>query len=191
MEEQQRAPAKLKAILDRTCTISFPMASELRVGGLLRTLAATRPGGRFLEIGTGTGIATAWLLDGMDTAAKLTTVDVDAAAQAIAREHLADDPRVEIVTDDATPFLARQPICSFDLIFADAMIGKYEMLDETLALLRPGGLYVIDDMLPQTNWPQGHEAKVARLLATLRERVDLRATFLAWASGIVVAAKVV
>jgi len=191
MELQQKQPFALKAILQRTAEISFPMASEDRCGALLRTLAANRPGGQILELGTGTGIATAWLLDGMDTDARLVTVDVDGHAQAVAREYLAGDPRVDIVTEDAATFVSRQQVQSFDLIFADTMIGKYELLDETLALLRRGGLYVIDDMLPQPNWPLGHEHKVAGLLTAFRERADLRATFLAWASGMVVAAKVV
>jgi len=34
------------------------MASEPLVGALLRTLAASKSGGRLLELGTGTGIAT-------------------------------------------------------------------------------------------------------------------------------------
>src|SRR5215471_18143261 len=128
MELRQQFPPRLKAILDRTAQIGFPMASDVRTGMFLRTLAASRPGGRLLEIGTGTGIATAWLLDGMDSRARLITVDVDARAQAVAREHLADDIRLEIVTEDAAAFLARQPRRAFDLIFADAMIGKYELL---------------------------------------------------------------
>src|SRR5262249_25663678 len=151
----------------------------------------SRPGGRLLEIGTGTGIATAWLLDGMDSNARLTTVDVDTLAQAIAREHLADDIRLEIVTEDAAAFLARQPRRAFDLIFADAMIGKYELLDDALMLLRAGGLYVIDDMLPQPNWPAGHEHRVENLLADLNSRNDLRTALLAWSSGVLIAAKVV
>jgi predicted O-methyltransferase YrrM len=54
------------------------MASEPLVGALLRSLAASKPGGRFLELGTGTGVATAWLLDGMDDRATLVSVDNDA-----------------------------------------------------------------------------------------------------------------
>jgi hypothetical protein len=31
-------------------------------------------------------------------------------------------------------------------------------------MLKPGGLYVIDDMLPQPNWPEGHAAKAEVLI---------------------------
>jgi predicted O-methyltransferase YrrM len=56
------------------------MASEPLVGALLRTLVASKPAGRFLELGTGTGVATTWMLDGMDPASALTTVDTDPTA---------------------------------------------------------------------------------------------------------------
>ena len=182
-------PAKLQVILDRTAVLGFTMPSEPRTGALLRTLAATKPGGRLLELGTGTGISAAWLLDGMDRCAKMITVDVDPQCQAIARNVLGDDPRLEIVTEDAANFLRRQTPASFDLIFADAMPGKFELLDETLELLRPGGFYVIDDMLPQDNWPQGHAAKVPQLLAELAIRPGFHTVSMAWSSGMALVAR--
>ena len=182
-------PTALPAILDRTEALAFPMPSEPRTGAMLRVLAASKPGGRLLELGTGTGLCTAWLLDGMDQAARLTSVDVDPDVQAVAREYLGSDSRVEIVTADAAEFLRRQEGETFDLIFADAMLGKYELLDEALALLRPGGLYVIDDMLPQENWPENHAPRVPRLIADLAGRTDFRIVSLAWSSGLVVVAR--
>ena len=134
-----KPPVALAAILDGTTALAFPMPSEPRTGAMLRMLAATKPGGRLLELGTGTGLSAAWLLDGMDRHARLITVDIDPGSQAVARGILGGDPRLEIVTEDAAVFLRRQAVASFDLIFADAMPGKYELLDEALALLRPGG----------------------------------------------------
>ena len=69
------------------------------------------------------------------------------------------------------------------------MVGKYERLQETLALLRPGGLYVIDDMLPQANWPGGHAQKVPQLVTDLASKADFQMVSLAWSSGLVVAAR--
>jgi predicted O-methyltransferase YrrM len=184
-----KPPATLPAILDRTAALAFPMPSEPRTGAMLRVLAASKPGGRLLELGTGTGLSTAWLLDGMDRDATLVSVDTDPAVQTVAREILGDDPRLTVVTADAASFLRGQVAASFDLIFADAMPGKYEFLDEALALLRPGGLYVIDDMLPQANWPEGHARKVPLLLADLAARAAFRIVSLAWSSGLVVVAR--
>ena len=182
-------PAKLPAILDRSAKLAFPMPSEPKTGAMLRVLAATKPGGQLLELGTGTGLSTAWLLDGMDGDARLTSVDIDPASQAVAREILGDDPRLRIVTTDATVFLRQQVQASLDLVFADAMPGKYHLLDETLALLRRGGIYTIDDMLPQANWPEDHAPKVPRLIADLARRPDLRIVTLDWSSGLILGVK--
>jgi predicted O-methyltransferase YrrM len=182
-------PAALPTILARTEALAFPMPSEPRTGAMLRVLAASKPSGRLLELGTGTGLSAAWLLDGMDHNARLVTVDVDAAPQAVAREILGSDGRLEIFTEDAAEFLRRNVGASFDLIFADAWPGKFELLDEALALLSPGGLYVIDDMLPQASWPAGHAPRPPRLLADLASRPGFRTVSLAWSSGLVVVAR--
>jgi predicted O-methyltransferase YrrM len=184
-----RRPATLARILERTTDLGFDMASEDRTGALLRTLAASKPGGRFLELGTGTGVATAWVLDGMDSTSKLTSVDVNATFQQVAHETLGSDPRLTLIAEDAVAFLERQPVASFDFVFADALRGKYEGLDEALRVVRAGGIYVIDDMLPQSNWPDGHAPKVLALLDILAAHPDFEIAPMAWASGLVVAVR--
>ena len=181
--------AMLPAILDQTAELAFSMPSEPRTGAMLRVLAAAKPGGRFLELGTGTGLSTAWLLDGMGQDAALISVDIDPLPQAVARKFLSSDSRLQLVTADAAGFLRQQAHGSFDLIFADAMAGKYELLDETLALLRRGGLYVVDDMLPQANSPEDHAQKVPRLIADLSTRPRFQIVTLAWSSGLIVAVR--
>jgi predicted O-methyltransferase YrrM len=186
-DNDHAAPTAWRVIQARTAALGFDMPSEANTGALLGLLAASRPGGRLLELGTGTGLATAWLLDGMDVSARLISVDVDPVVQGVARDLLRDD-RVRFVLGDGLDYVRSQQASSFDMIFADAWPGKYEGLDETLALLKRGGLYVIDDMSPQSNWPDGHQANVDGLLARLEARADLVVTRLAWASGLVLAA---
>src|SRR3954468_11398805 len=159
-----QAPESLNPILVRTQVLNFGMASEPRTGALLQTLAASKPSGRLLELGTGTGIATSWLLAGMDENSLLTSVDTDPQLQAIAREVLGSDRRLTLITEDGASFLRRQTPQSYDVVFADAMPGKYESLEQALAVLKPGGFYIVDDMLPQPNWPEGHAEKVPVLL---------------------------
>jgi len=72
-----REPEVIAAIWADTRASGFNMASEPRTCSLLRTLAASKPSARFLELGSGTGLSTAWLLDGMDARSRLTTVDND------------------------------------------------------------------------------------------------------------------
>lgn len=179
-------PPSFDAIVQDTARIGFTMASERQTGSLLRALAASKPGGRLLEVGTGTGVGTSWLLAGMDAASRLDTVDNDPRAQEIARRHLGSDTRVTFHLADGADFLARSSAPSFDLIYADAWPGKYTHLEAALGQLRAGGIYVIDDLLPQPNWPEGHGAKASALMADLERRSGFVTTKLAWASGLMI-----
>jgi predicted O-methyltransferase YrrM len=187
-QAQPNPPAQLHAIQQATAAHGFGMPSEALTGALLRTLAASKPGGKLLELGTGTGLATAWLLDGMDASATLTSVDNDERVQAIAQAHLGQDPHIHFILQPGETFIAKAvaEAARYDLIFADTWPGKYWLLDETLSLLAAGGFYVIDDMLPQSNWPAGHPPKVAALIADLEKRRAVAVTKLAWASGLVI-----
>jgi hypothetical protein len=69
------------------------------------------------------------------------------------------------------------------------MPGKYEALYEALAVVKPGGFYVIDDMLPQPNWPEGHERKVPALLSELAANPEFHIVPITWASGVVIAVR--
>ena len=57
-------------------------------------------------------------------------------------------------------------------------------------MLNPGALYIIDDMLPQPNWPEGHDLKALKLIEDLEAREDLVITKQVWATGIIIAVKV-
>lgn len=182
-------PPALDAIERDSRAISFSMASQFGTGALLRALATSKPGGSFLELGTGTGIATAWILDGMDSASTLQTVDSEARYVEVARRHLGGDRRVEFHIGDGVAFLAGLKGSWFDFIFADTWPGKFDHLDDALALLKRGGLYVIDDLLPQPNWPDGHGPNVDALVADLNSRAELVISKMDWCSGIIVAAR--
>jgi predicted O-methyltransferase YrrM len=183
-----RTPSQYARILSRSRELEFSMNSDILTGSLLRMLARSKPGGSFLELGTGCGLGTCWLLDGMDTASRLVSVDVEPVTQAIAREALAADARLTLVLRDGGEFLET---CEerFDLIYADAWPGKYSHLERALDRLAPGGFYVIDDMLPQPNWPPDHPVKVAALLDKLAGMPDLEMSTLAWSTGVVVCTK--
>lgn len=182
-------PKTLAGIWADTRASGFTMASEPLTCSLLRTLAATKPSARILELGSGTGLSTAWLLDGMDANSSLITVDNDESFLSIAKKHLGNYPRLTVICNDGDEFLRSLKGQQFDFIFADTWSGKYRLLEEALDLVSPAGIYVIDDMLPQTNWPDGHTAKVADLIAKLEQRRDFLVTKLSWASGVVLAVK--
>ena len=105
---------------------------------------------------------------------------------AIARQHLGHDPRVTFCVGDGAAMLEdlAQASRRFDLIYADAWPGKFTHLDRALSLLDVGGVYFVDDLLPQPNWPDGHAANVPALIADLEGRTGFVSTKLAWASGL-------
>ncbi len=184
-------PSMLQEMEEATRAIGFTIGSDYLTGSLLRTLAASKPSGALLELGTGTGLGTAWLLDGMDADSRLTTVDRDQRAPALARRFLGDDPRLTCTTMDGVAFIedARRQKRVFDLIFADMPPGKFGQLAETLQLLALGGIYVVDDLLFQTSWSPEHLPLVSALVQTLERRDDLHITKLNWSTGLLMAVK--
>lgn len=186
---QQPAPTGYVEIDNDTRASGFTMASDRLTCSLLRTLAASKPAARFLEMGTGTGLSTAWILDGMDADSTLTSFDYDKSFLAIARKHLGHDDRLALIHSDGEAWLQQNAGKKFDFIFADTWHGKYLMLSETLAMLNPGGIYIVDDMLPQPNWPEGHAEKAEHFIRYLENHPDLTLTKQNWATGIIIAIK--
>lgn len=104
-----------------------------------------------LELGTGTGVGTAWIVSALlpRTDVTVTTVEKDPLTAALAAQ--GDWPGfVDLRVADALDMLAGAG--PFDLIFADAQGGKWEGLDLTIAALGPGGLLMVDDMTPRPGW---------------------------------------
>lgn len=167
----------------------FTMPSEIKICSLLRTLAASKPSSRFLELGTGTGLSTSWILDGMDEDSTIISFDNDESLLNIAQTFLGNDSRLNLVKLDGEDWIKNNKAQKFDFIFADTWHGKYLLLDEVLTMLNKGGLYIIDDMLPQQNWPEGHHQKAIDLIQYLEAKEDLFLTKQNWASGIIIAVK--
>ena len=83
-------PVQYENIAEATKAIEFNMASDMQTGSLLKTLVASKPSGRILELGTGTGLATSWIIDGMDGETRLITIENNELLLDIARKALQD-----------------------------------------------------------------------------------------------------
>jgi predicted O-methyltransferase YrrM len=188
-EIKQKYPLAYDAIKAATERSGFTMASEILTCSLLKTLAASKPGGKFLEMGTGTGLSTTWILDGMDEKSSLISIDNDETLLNIAKENLGVDKRLKLICTDGGEWIKQNAGQKFSFIFADTWPGKYLLLDEMLDMVEKGGIYFIDDMLPQPNWPAGHAEKAEKLIAELDERDDITLTKMGWATGIVIITK--
>lgn len=125
----------------------------------------------------------------MDTASSLISIDNDPAFVEIAKRFLGNDNRLNLVVSDGGKWIKENKVQKFDYIFADTWHGKYLVLDEALSMINKGGLYIIDDMLPQPNWPEGHQEKAINLISYLEKREYLLLTKQVWSTGITIAVK--
>ena len=183
-------PSVIKLIDNQANEINFKQPSDDLSGALLRIIVASKPSGNFLELGTGAGRSTAWILQAMDKNSQLISVESDAKLIAIARNIFSDDTRLILLEEIGETVLERQSPNSFDIVFADTWPGKYNHLEEALNLVKIGGFYIIDDMLPQPNWPDGHDLKVKNLVEILENDVRFRLLKMEWASGIIILVRV-
>jgi predicted O-methyltransferase YrrM len=167
----------------------FTMPSDILTCSLLKSLATSKTSGKFLELGTGTGLSTSWILDGMDRSSSLISIDNDGTLLEIANRFLGGDDRLNLVLSDGEVWVNNNLGAKFDYIFADTWHGKYLLLEEVLEMLNKGGLYIVDDMLPQSNWPEGHQEKAINFVKYLENRSDLNLTKQSWSTGIIIAVK--
>ena len=182
-------PVLYSKIEQKAREIEFSMPSDIYVGSLLKTLVASKPKGKILEIGTGIGLSLSWMIAGMDKESTLISLDNDSKLITIAKDFFEKDKRIDLICQDASAWIKHYKGESFDLIFADAWPGKYSEIDEILDLIKIGGLYIIDDMLAQPNWPDGHQENVDKLIEYLEQRKDFNLTKMNWSTGIIIATK--
>ncbi len=121
-------------------------------GAALRLLAATISARSVVEVGTGAGVGSLWLLRGMRPDGVLTTIDVEPEHHRAARETFAEAAvagnRIRLISGQALDVLPRLTDGGYDLVFCDAAKTEYAgYLEQAVRLLRPGGLVVFDNAL--------------------------------------------
>jgi predicted O-methyltransferase YrrM len=121
-------------------------------GATLRFLTSVLNAKSVVEIGTGCGVSGIWMLRGMRPDGTLTSVDVEAEHQRLARESYSEagiaPQRTRLITGRALDVLPRLTDGAYDLVFCDADKNEYtEYYEEALRLLRPGGVVAVDNTL--------------------------------------------
>ena len=116
-------------------------------GAVLRLLAATSGGKAVIELGTGAGVSSLWLIGGLQPTGILTSVDCESEHQRLAKASLAEagvpSGRARLIGGRALDVLPRLSDAAYDLVFCDAARSEnLDYLDAALRLLRPGGLVV-------------------------------------------------
>src|SRR5262245_47433282 len=116
-------------------------------GAALRFLASVIEARAVVEVGTGAGVSGLWLMRGMRSDGILTTIDIEAEHQRLARETFNDagipPQRARTIAGAALDVLPRltDRHCDGD----KAEYAAY--LKEALRLLRPGGIVAFDNAL--------------------------------------------
>ena len=121
-------------------------------GAALRLVAATLGARSVVEIGTGAGVASIWLLRGMRPDGVLTTIDVEPEHHRAARETFSEagipTNRVRLISGRALEVLPRLTDGAYDIVFCDGDKKEYAgYLEQAMRLLRPGGAVVFDNAL--------------------------------------------
>ena len=171
--------AVLDAIAAGNVTRGLPLV-DAEVGALLRVLATSIGATRILEIGTAIGYSGIWLARALPAGGMLVTMEFDEERAREARENFARAgvaDRVSVVVGDAQLKLAKVS-GPFDLIFQDGDKTLYSpLLDRLVALLRPGGLLVTDnilyagDVVPGFSSAPRHDPAGIRAIIEYNERV--------------------
>lgn len=184
--EQLNLPRVLQGITSTTEDLELTMGDELRFGSLLRTLAGSRLGDRVLQVGAGSGILTAWLLDGMGTGSSLTSLEADVELARVAGRFLGRDERLEIRQGSMESLLAElEP--GFGLIVTSTPLDLEGLLREAVRLLAPGGLFVVGGLVEQPDWTAAERSAAQTLVSRLEVLEDLQLTPLEWSSGVLLA----
>ncbi len=164
MTEFADTPDLVQRAVEAARQIGFPVhrddpghgrgsASLPGTGRFLAMLAAGCRGGRIGELGTGTGIGTAWISGAMPADCTLVTAELDPDRAAAAARVLAGDTRVTVLTGDAAGLIAAHG--PYDLIFADSGVRDAAAFGALVGLLKPGGRIVMDDVTPVAALPAG------------------------------------
>jgi predicted O-methyltransferase YrrM len=182
-------PGQVLLATEQSARAGFTMSCDPGTGGSSPSSPrlSRRPGGSW-NLGTGTGVGTAWITSGLQdrTDVEVLTVETDqATAEAAATGTWPEF--VRFVVGDAVEITRLSG--SFDLIFADAQGGKWEGLGTTVAALRPGALLLVDDMTPSEFIDDNHARKTREVRARLLGHPDLISVEIAWSTGLILATR--
>lgn len=117
-------------------------------GAALSVLAATAGARAVVEVGTGAGVSSLYLLRGMPEDGVLTTIDLEVEHQRAAKEAFVEaglrPTRTRTISGRALEVLPRLTDGAYDLVFVDGdKENAAAYVEQAVRLLRPGGVLAV------------------------------------------------
>ncbi|MCM3666135.1 hypothetical protein M3204_17085 [Mesobacillus subterraneus] len=134
---------------------SFNGSCSDETGRLLSVLTGQVKRGKVLEIGTGFGVGSSWILSAIQPSVSFISVDVDRVKIDVVSQNI-DHPQVKFICGDWEEIIQYGP---FQFIFADAAIVKTDEGERLVDILDIGGLLIMDDFTPEEHWPDEWQGK--------------------------------
>ncbi|MQA62406.1 MAG: methyltransferase domain-containing protein [Actinophytocola sp.] len=144
---------------DEVLTAARARAEELgcaavgpAAGSTLRFIASTLCARAVVEIGTGAGVSSLYLLRGMAGDGVLTSIDIEPEFHRAARKGFGEAGfaagRARLIMGQAVEVLPRLTAGGYDLVFVDAAKAEFgHYYEEGVHLLRPGGVIAFNNIM--------------------------------------------
>lgn len=118
-------------------------------GAYLRYIAELISAQSVVEIGTGSGVGTLWLLKGVINSGVITTIDPEVQHIQVAKQVLNDADiapnRYRLITSDYLDVMRKLADRAYDLVvFRGNPEDIFDVIDEAHRILRTGGILAID-----------------------------------------------
>lgn len=165
-------PDMVKAAKKLSSAHGFSHYCSDEAGRLLAVLAGQVTKGKILEIGTGYGVGSSWILSAIAPSIELVSVDhskekIDSVTSLIVH------PQATFICDDWKEVLSQGP---FQFVFADASAAKTSEAELLFQAMDHGGILFMDDFTPEEHFPEEWKGKPDKVREYWLNHEDLCAT---------------
>ena len=168
-------------------------------GAALRFVASLLQARNVVEVGTGCGVSGVWMLRGMRPDGVLTSVDIEAEHQRLARQAFGEagfaPQRARLISGAALEVLPRLTDGHYDLVFCDGDKQEYgQYLEQARRLLRAGGVVAFDnalwhDRVADSSVRDASTTAIRETVEAVRDAEDLVPVLLPVGDGLLLAQK--
>jgi predicted O-methyltransferase YrrM len=130
--------------------MNYSDSTSREVGRLLQLLASQFLSGVLGEIGTGCGVASAWMVSALAPGASFFTVEANVARAAAARALFDAYPNVHVMHGEWRELLR---LGQFSLLYAGLESPRLSEPERLVQTLRTGGMVVLDRLNPVERMP--------------------------------------